>query len=103
MFQCEFNTHSMFPLVRHALSVNQMHTSYKRRGRWKGPFKTLPGQSADISAIPKGVARLNQPSTERRTPLVSQLLKGHVDLAHAHALPLVGRLAPVLAHRGRDS
>ena len=39
------------------------------------------------------------PSTER-TPLVSQLLKGHVDLAHPHALPLVGRLSPVLAHGG---
>ena len=33
--------------------------------------------------------------------LLPEQLEPHVDLAHPHALPLVGRLPPVLAHRGR--
>ena len=36
-----------------------------------------------------------------QSSLVSELLKGHVDVAHPHALPLVGRLPPVLAHGRR--
>ena len=32
--------------------------------------------------------------------LLPQHLEPHVDLAHAHPFPLVGRLAPVLAHGG---
>ena len=35
---------------------------------------------------------------DRAGNLLPQHLEAHIDLAHPHALPLVGRLSPVLAH-----